>query len=288
MKLRQKIVLPLLAFMLAIGSCTTQKSNENSKIIAEVGGKKLMASELQKSIPGDFLTEDDSIEFVNEYINKWINQQLLVSEVEKYLTYEERDVSNELEEYRQELLIHKFKNKKFSKISESEVKMKAIQDYYKTHINLFKLEAPIVRVDYIIFPIEFDLPTNFKTQLLSTDENDQKTCEDLIFQYAKKYDNFDDNWIYLQQFQEAGKLLIDDVEDYLLKNKVVEFEKDNERHIINFRDFMMAEESAPLEFVQARISSLIINQKKLDFLRQFKDSLYYAALKYNNFRVYNN
>ena len=68
---------------------------------------------------------------------------------------------------------------------------------------------------------------------------------------------------------------------------MIEFQKDSELHIIYIKSYKLEGEQAPVEFVKPRISSLIANEKKLDFLRQFKDSLYNAALKYNKFRVFN-
>ena len=282
-----KIFFLLLVILIGMISCETSRKNENTIALAEVGNTVLLKSQLEKAFPANITDETDSIEFVNDYINKWIKQQLLVKEAEKNLSNEELDVSQELEEYRQELLIHKFKNKKFEALNDQQVSDSEIEKYYKKHSNLFILDYPIVQVNYIIFPEEVDLPKNFKKQLASNKEADKVKCEDFIFKYAKKYDDFENKWIYFQRFKDVGSLDIADDKKFLKKNDLIEFNKDSELHLIYIRDYMSEGEQAPVDFVKSRIGSLIINEKKLDFLRQFKDSLYNAALKYNNFRVLN-
>ncbi|MFA9389080.1 MAG: hypothetical protein ACERKD_04705 [Prolixibacteraceae bacterium] len=279
--------LPLLVWLLLFASCAQPRHKVNEVIIAQVGNKTLLKSQLIKVIPSNFSEKNDSIEFVKEYTNKWIKQQLLVEEAEKSLSNDELNIAQELEDYRQQLIIHKFKNKKFDQRAESNLADAEIQNYYENNSRLFVLDYPIVQVNYVVFPIEIDLPARFRNLLSSTKEADIIECEDIIFKFATKYDDFNNEWIYFQQFKELGKLNITNDEVFLKKNQIIEFQTENELHIIYVKAFMLPGEQAPLDFVKIRISSLISNQKKIDFLRLFKDSLYNAALKYNKFRVFN-
>lgn len=273
--------------LLLLLSCSKPNTNVNNPIVAQVENKVLYQSQLSKIIPKNINDLEDSIRFVNDYINKWIKQQLLVSEAEKNLTNDELNVSQELEDYRQELIIHKFKEKKFEELNVSEVSDSEIEKYYKKNLRLFILEYPIVQVNYVIFPVEIELPATFKHQLVSSNEADLIECEDYIFKFAKKYDDFNNEWIYFQQFKDLGKLNIIDDEKFLRTNNLLEFKDETQLHLIYIKAYLPTGDEAPIEFVKTKISGLIINQKKLDFLREFKDSLYNNALKYNNFRVFN-
>lgn len=283
----RKIAYILAGLLIGLISCTSPNINEESGSIAEVGNHVLSRTQLEKVIPGNIITKEDSTAFARDYINKWIKQQLLVLEAEKNLSNDELNVSDELEDYRQELIIHKFKEKQFALRNNQQVSDTEIENYYQQHLNLFVVDYPIAQVNYIIFPSEVELPRNFRKQLVSKRENDRVACEDFIFKFAKKYDDFNNQWMYLQQFIDNGDLNVSDIEKFLKKNELIEFNKDGELHIIYVKAYKLPGEQAPIEFVKPRINSLILNRKKLDFLRLFKDSLYNAALKYDNFRVIN-
>lgn len=274
--------------LLLFFSCEQQGPHEKKNlVVAEFGNKVLLKSQLAKVIPDNLSGDKDSIQFANEYIKKWINQQLLFAEAEKKLSTEELNIEDELNEYKQELVIHKFKNKKFEEIIGSTVPDSEIKKYYQNNLRLFTLEKPIVQVIYVVFPIETALTLNFRDQLKSTRENEVIEREEFIFKYAKKYDDFNLNWIYLEYFNEIAGVDITVDQNFLKRNNLIEFSKNSEIHLIYVSAYMLAGEQAPFEFVKPRINSLILNQRKLDFLRQFKDSLYNDALKYNKFRVFN-
>ncbi|MBN2807526.1 MAG: hypothetical protein JXR22_12785 [Prolixibacteraceae bacterium] len=268
-------------------ACNEKKEAEKAQIVAQVGDKTLSQSQLAGIMPESFMSTRDSVQFVNLYIKNWITNQLIVNEAQRKLSQNELNIEQELEAYRQEMLIHKYKNKKFSEFSSASISNREIEQYYQKNIRLFELDQAIVQVIYVVFPIDVALTDHFRNQMKSTLESDMVQREEFIFQYAKKYDDFNNSWIYLEYFNEitGADIIVDD--KFIRKNEMIEFTRGTERHLVYITNYLLPGAQAPLDFVKQRISSLILNQKKLDFLREFKDSLYNDALKYNKFRVFN-
>ena len=229
----------------------------------------------------------DSIELINAYVTKWIKQQLLLAEAEKHLSNEELKIKNELKKNHQELLIHKYNTKEINKIVENDISFSDIEKYYKNHLKSFILDYAIVRVKYLIFPIAIEIKPTFRNSLRSKNEKVIAENEDFIFKYAKKYDDFNNNWLYFEKLIKSVEYEIDNCNNFLAKNNLIEFTTNNELHLISIEEHLLPGNQAPLDFVSPQIKSLIINNKKLDFLREIKDSLYNDALKYNKFRVFN-
>ncbi|MDA3817411.1 MAG: hypothetical protein PF486_08540 [Prolixibacteraceae bacterium] len=278
------VILPL--FIMFFGSCNQTQPENSEDIMASVNGKYLKAADLNSIMPVYPLSEEDSAQFVETYIKDWIKQQLLVAEAKKVLSDEEQDVSKELEQYKQQLLIHKYKNKKVNSVNVSGITEDSIAAYYEANIEKFLLAFPIVKVKYIVFPLEMDIPQNISNAFKSSPPFPEDV-NDYIFSYATNYDDFNNQWIYFKNLFQNTKYAHENVVDLLEQNKIIDFENNNEKHIIIIEDYRLTGEQSPLDFVKDRIRNMLINNKKIDFLREIKDSLYNHALKYNNFKASN-
>lgn len=278
------IILPL--FILLIWGCQDSQHEDDNNIIASVHGKNLKTGDLKAIMPIYPLTEEDSAEFVVSYIKQWIKQQLLVEEAKKVLSPEEQDISSELEQYEQQLLIHKYKNKKINSIDYAVITDDSIVSYYEANIEKFLLKFPIVKVKYIVFPPEMEISPEINKALMSS-ESFSESVNDYIYSYATKYDNFNNQWISFNNLFLNTQHTPNNPLEILKQNRFISFESNNEKHIIIVEAYHLPGERSPLEFVKERIRNMLINNKKIDFLREIKDSLYNHALKYNNFKALN-
>lgn len=286
MTIAYKVLVYILVAWSLMGCDIRINRRAGDKAIAQVGIKFLYQSELKRELPKGLSPADSSI-MARDYINSWIKQQLLLSEVESKLPADEKDVSREIEKYRQELLIHKFKNRRVGEVIDEIVPYDEVEKYYYDNLDKYKLHRIIVRVSYSIFPAKVNPPRRIRDLLSSNDPDDMGEVDDYMFKYAKRYDNFNDDWIYFDNLLSNIDFSIADEVPFLRRNKIIEFEQDNELHLIAIKQYMLPGAQAPLDFVSPRIRAMIINQRKLDFLREIKDSLYDEALKYNKFRLFN-
>jgi hypothetical protein len=131
-----------------------------------------------------------------------------------------------------------------------------------------------------------EIPTDVNRALMSSASLPQ-SVNDYIYSYATKYDDFNNQWVnfnnlFLNTQHTPGNTI-----ETLKQNKVISFENNSEKHIIIIEDYRLPGEQSPLDFVKGRIRNMLINNKKIDFLREIKDSLYNHALKYNNFKASN-
>ncbi|HOO83075.1 MAG TPA: hypothetical protein PLS94_00790 [Prolixibacteraceae bacterium] len=274
------ILLPIL------WGCKQQAPGTKDIVVAEAAGKQLYKSDIVHN-PIGYAGLTDSIEFVNEFVINWIKNQLLVAEAEARLSNEKKDIERELEKYRQELLIHKYRNIRIGQNSNNDISNAELKKFYSENIHLFNLDRSIVRITYMIFPTELELPIKFKEKIIGSDADELAQIEDFIYSFATKYDHFDNNWLYLENFLQSINYQTPIAGKTIKEKDIIEFISDNNHHFIVVNNYIAAGNTAPFEFVAPRIRNLILNRKKLDFLREIKDSLYNNALKYNNFRVYN-
>ncbi len=281
---RKITLIPL--FILLLWGCQTPHQEDDDDVIASVHGKSLKIGDLNSIMPVYPLSEQDSAQYVETYIKDWVKEQLLVAEAKKFLSPEEQDVTKELEQYKQQLLIHKYKNKKINSINNAEITDDSIVSYYEANIEKFLLSYPIVKVKYIVFPPGMEIPPDVNKAFMSSSPFPE-SVNDYIYSYATKYDDFNNRWINFNNlFLNTQHTPVNTIEN-LKQNKLISFESNNEKHIIIIEDYRLPGEQSPLDFVNNRIRNMLINNKKIDFLREIKDSLYNHALKYNNFKASN-
>lgn len=277
----------VLVLMVGISGCNTETVEKtDDPVIAQTMGKKLFLSEFIKENPTITKMKDSTL-IANTFIDKWIKKQLLVAEAESKLSKDEMNVSQEIDRYRQELIIHKYKNKIMDEVINTPVPEDKIIDYYKINSDKYILTRPVVRVAYIIFPSDLTIPASIRNILHSNKPLDIDKYEEFIFKYAKKYDDFENKWLYFDNISKTLQFNISDPIRFLRTEKYFEKEFGDETHLIVVRQYHLPGEQAPIELVEPQIRGAIINRNKMELLRNINDSLYNEALKSNKFQIFN-
>ncbi|HKJ41487.1 MAG TPA: hypothetical protein VKA27_05300, partial [Sunxiuqinia sp.] len=119
----------ILFFLIAV-SCSQQQSTKTP--LAKVGDQFLYHEDVRKVLPAN-LSGADSTLWVDDFIKKWVQAKLLVLNAEENLTPAQKDVSQELEEYRNSLLTYKYKKELMAQKMDTVITDSAIQKYYNEH-----------------------------------------------------------------------------------------------------------------------------------------------------------
>lgn len=273
----------IFCLILFISACSEVK---NQVPLAQVGDKLLFLEDVRKVIP-ERLSETDSSLWVDDFIKKWVQQELMILNAEANLTPAEKDVSQEVEDYRNSLLTYRYKKALMEQKMDTAITNEQINAYYDGHINQFVLKNDIVKAIYLKTPLEVANPETIKS--LSMDEDPQKLEEldEYCIRYAKAYDRFDNKWVEANQLLEQIPDEIDDLERFLRRNKFIESEDTDYYYFICIRDFRFKGENAPVEFVSSSIKNNLLNQRKINFLKKIEADVYQEGMESNKFRLYN-
>ena len=104
--------------------------------IAQVGKHILTMEELSKNIP-DYLDETDSSLWADDYIKRWIQSELLLLKAEENLKAEMKDVSKELDEYRNSLIVYRYKDELMKQKMDTAVNEADILKYFNENRESF-------------------------------------------------------------------------------------------------------------------------------------------------------
>lgn len=265
--------------------CTKTEVAEE-KVVAQVGEKKLFQSELIKIIP-DEVKDQDSVQMAKDYIRKWVKQELLINKANENLTLEQKNLTKEIEEYRNSLIIYKYKNELMNQQMDTIVTQRQIEQYYNANPDNFKLNRNIVKAIFIKIPNDVANPKLLKELLDDTSNAGINALREYCIQYAKAFDFFNDNWVDFEIVKRNIPVEITDEGQFLDRNNQIELKDSNYYYLVSFHDYKLYNELAPIGYVENNIKNLILNQRKIEFLKQVEENVYKEGIRQNKFKIYN-
>ena len=266
----------LLFLVLGLFSCNFFKQ-DTDKLLVTVYGDKLYFSDIQDLIsPG--LRSEDSLKLVQALCEKWAKEQLLVQKAKINLPLVLQDVQAQVESYENSLLIYSYQKELLNQKLDTIVNDDEIESYYEKNKENFILNDAVVRVNYI--KLKKEVPYLWKVQRLfkKEDEESKLSLEDYCYQFADDY-YLDDSWLSVD---DIFKVLPDSYTSRNLhKGKSIEFADDDYYYFLHVKKYISKGSVSPLEMVSNQILSIIINKRKIDFLKHVEMDLYQNALAKN-------
>ncbi|HEX7583830.1 MAG TPA: hypothetical protein VF373_04020 [Prolixibacteraceae bacterium] len=258
---------------------------DSGEPVAKVGNTVLTMKELSVYIP-NYLDATDSSLWADDYIKKWVQRQLLLQKAEENLKADMKDVSRELEEYRNSLIVYRYKNELMKQKMDTIVKDIDIQKYFNEHRESFILNRNIVKAIYIKVPLEVSSPENLKDLCASDAKDKVARLNEYCVSYAKAYDRFNNQWVAADMVLKNTPVVITDQDNFLQRNRFSESSDMNYYYIVCIRDYRLSGQVSPIEYVQNDIRNLILSKQKIEFLKQIEKDIYKEGLDKNKVKIY--
>jgi len=281
-----KILYPIgILTLLILSSCSRISSTETSPPVASVDGKILTVEELRKAIPKN-LSKNDSLAFSQNYISRWVKSSLLLRKAELNLSPEEKDVKQILEDYRASLLIHKYQQKLLLEKYSPLITNKEIEEYYNNMSENFSLNEDIIKGVFIKLPLNAPNLNDVKKWYKSDNPEDKVTLEEYCYQNAQNFDIFLDRWVTVDAISKLLPQPIPNNPNFLKYNKSYEVSDSTSHYFVSFIDYKKTNEIAPLQFVTDKIKAILLNKKRIEFIKNLEEELYQEGLKEKVIKFY--
>ena len=161
-----------------------------------------------------------------------------------------------------------------------------IEDYYNQYSGNFVLNHNIVKVLYIKLYKDAPEIDKVKRWYKSDNSEDMSRLEDYCYQYATKFDNFNDDWIPFNNILLEVPISVDDQERFLRYNKYIETEDDLFYYLVRINEYSLKSTIQPLEYAKLKIKNIILNKRKFTFINELENNVYKEALNHNEFIIY--
>jgi len=166
------------------------------------------------------------------------------------------------------------------------VTQQQIEQYYNANQYNFKLSNNIVKAVFIKVPLEVANPKKIKGLVDDDSAKGENDLREFCIQYAKVFDSFNKNWINFDLVKKNIPAEFNDEKQFLTRNNLIELKDSNYYYLVSIHDYKLQNELAPIEYVEGNIKNLIINKRKIEFLKQIEENVYKEGVRQSKFKIY--
>ena len=182
-----------IALLALLYSCDYFKKGEPKTPIARVNETYLFAEDIRVHFGDNF--GEDSAQVVNNYINRWATQQLLINKAKINLPNTIQEEFNKLvEQYKTDLYTETYKSNIVSFQLDSTITKAELITYYERNKENFKLNDELLKIRYVHVENDFTDIDQIKSLLLAFEPNDITKLEEKKLQF-KSVNLNDSTWI---------------------------------------------------------------------------------------------
>ncbi len=275
----------ILAF--TITSCTFFNKTEEQYAVARVNNAFLYKEDIKKIVaPGT--PKADSVLRVQNYINNWAKQQLLVEGAKLNLNEDKQASFDKLvAQYKIDLYANAYLQALVKKNIDTLVNLNEAQSYYESNKKAFKLNEELVKLRYVHLDenmIDFE---SIKTKFKRFNNDDKKELDSISIQF-KSFALNDTVWVRYSQVLNKIPLLLTENKDKLLKKtNFVQLKDSLGVYLMHVNNVLLRNETAPLQYVKSTIDQIVINKRKLELIRELEKEITKDAIKNKEFEIYN-
>ena len=233
------------------------------------------------------LSASDSAIFVTNYINDWASKQLLLSKSKINLPEEKISAFDLLvDDYRAELYTRAFLEALVFNAQDTTVTQSQLKGYYEQEKENFRLSEKLVQLRFVGLPGQYLDKDEVNQRMSNWTEQDKRYLDSISIQFRKIHFN-DSVWVSTARIrEEIPPLTALNEDEHLKKSQFFELGDSTSVYLGKVTDVLEVNDVAPFEYVAPRIRQLILNRRRLDYIRKLKTEIIDEATKENEFEVY--
>lgn len=270
--------------MLNFLTCNTLESSSDMAI-ARVGDVYLYRSDISAYF-NSFKNTQDSIIQVQKFIDSWAREQLLYQQAQINIGATQRqDLERLIRQYETALYGQVYKESIVTSGMDTLVGSADIARIYNTNKAMFVLKEPIYQFRSLQLPLSNVDQYEIKKRFRRFDSLDRQFLDSLSFQFSRYFSN-DSIWVNQKVLFEQVKFLNEkNLKRFFKKGKYIEVKDSLNVYLLVGLDERLPNEMAPLSYVKPSLRTIVLNQRKIEFLRKFDNELLQDAMRAKQFEI---
>ena len=265
----------LLAAICCLLSVACHHGEELSPLVAKVYDYELRLDDLA-GLVGEGVSVEDSIAIVDNYVDQWVRQKVVLAKAEKNV---KDDFSRQMSEYRNSLLTYAYEQQIVSQLLDTNVTDTEIEEYYEANSEQFLLKNAIVKAVYVAAPKRNSADGKLKSIVYKHQFRD----EDIVEMQALatrvggtgSYDGA--TWMPFYSLQAVVPVTTYNEGLFLKQNRAIVLADDSLCWYVRILDYKISDDIAPMELQMDNIRAIILNHRKLEIINRLQADLFKEA-----------
>jgi len=266
-------------------SCSLFEEELADNSIARVEDKYLLKSDIIGIVPVNTSKEDSTL-LINNYIQGWIKDNLILNKAELNLKESQKDVQKQLEDYRRSLIVYSYEKELIEQRLDTNVTNETIKEFYDNSSQNFDLKDDIIKVRYLKVNKKAPQVKKIRKIYKSTKASDVEKLKELAHQYAETFHLADEQWILFDELKKEVPINVAQTKGYLNNIKNIEVEDSLSYYFVHIKDYKLKNDVSPLSFEMHNIKNIIINKRKLSLMNKIRNDLYQEAFMSKDIEIY--
>lgn len=278
----------LSVLMTLLCGCQVLEKKQQVGAVAELNGQYLYRSTLDSLTLG--LNSEDSLRVVQLFIRQWA-QDILLYDNSTARTHSE--IEQMVSEYRRTLYAQAYEDRLVEHRMPKSIPDSAVQAIYDRMPDRFILDESIVKGVLLVVPNDAPNLSKVKQWLLKigTERQERKEkknskvtnvlddIEKYVYQNASGYELFTDQWTTVTALTRQMPVERADLETKLKYGNRIEISDSTQTFILQVTEKHMRGEKMPVEYARPQIEKIILNARRVEFLRKERERLYNDAVQ---------
>lgn len=268
--------------LLLLSGCTQKGTTEPKGVLVKVNERALTKDEVLAVLPKN-ISSADSLLWAESYIKQWIKDGLVYDVALQNLDDDNRaEIDRLVDSYRRSLVRYRYQEQLIQERLSANITEEEKQKFYEENQDQFILDHSLVKGLFLKIPIDAPNLSEVKKWYRSTSESAIEKIEKYSVQNAMVYDYFYDKWVSFDEVFVNIPIKVTNETEFLRTHSFVETADSSYCYLLNIEEYIAKGKIAPFEYASKQISDMLVNQRKVQFLKNFEEELYNDAIRAGN------
>ena len=271
---------------MVLGACDSPQKTQHSQAIARVGDDYLYHKDIVDLVPENTSKEDSTL-IVQSYIDRWATQKLLTEVSELNIdARQKKELEALVNQYKIDLYTSAYLEQLVKKSIDTLVTKEEMMEYYEENKTNFRTNIKLAKLRYIQVPTEHQKFKEIKERFLNPKKSDHQFWDTYQVQLNSVALN-DSVWVDLNQiYQKIPFINPENEEQYIQPASTHEYKEEKSVYFIRVNTVLKENEISPFEYIKPAIRQVIINKRKLEFIKKIEKEIIIDAYKNNKYEIY--
>ncbi len=277
----------IIALLLIFYSCSEPEAEVGKRAIARVFDVFLYEEDLEGIVPDGVLPKD-SIDLTAGFVDDWIKTQLLIKKAEMNLSAEQKDVEQRLREYRENLLIFKYRDKLIKQKLDTVILEHQIGEYYNKSSSGFKLGMNVVKAIFVKIPSSSSAKFRIRHWYMKADKASIAKLQEYCENNNGEYQDNNGDWMSFSELLKKIPTRISSQGKLLRTKRFFELDDSTDNYFVNILEYKLKNDISPLVFVRGNIKEILLKKRRKALIDSVENALFNNAFKNKNFEIFGN
>ena len=141
------------------------------------------------------------------------------------------------------------------------------------------MDKGLIKGLFLKIPVDAPGLTDVKKWYKSTDVASLEKIEKYSVQNATIYEYFYDKWVDFDEVMDNIPIHVSNPNAFLKANKYVEVADSSYCYLLNIKEYLPSGSVEPYDYASPHVMEMLVNQRKVEFLKKFEDELYNDAIR---------